>query len=195
MDATRTSWMRWLLTAWLGGTSAIIAEGLTSSPFGWLSPDLLLSEEPRMHGGERVGTLLGVAVILGLCFVGARRAIQSGVSSPFWASIAVAEVLRWAATPVVLGAFVFHPLLRVGLPASSLAVFARSALLWWPVLLLASGVSAGVQLRRIPAPRGSRAVGCVVGAAVAVLLFLAFSERSTPTLYYSRMLWSLFKRT
>ncbi|MGE6760868.1 hypothetical protein ACQKGO_22810 [Corallococcus interemptor] len=196
MDATRTSWLRWLLTAWLAGLCAILAEGWASS---WprvlsLDLDILLHEEPRIHGGERVGTLTAAAAILGLCFVGARRAIQRGHSSPFWTSIAVAEVLRWAAAPLVLGAFVFHPPLRAGLPVSSLAVFARSALLWWPVLLLASLVSAGVQLRRLPAPRAPRAVVCGVGAAVAVLLFLAFRERSTPTVYYSRLLWDLFQR-
>ena len=187
--------MRWLITAWLAGLCAVIAEGWASSWPGVLSLDLdiLLHEEPRVHGGERVGTLLGAAIVLGLCFVGARRAIQRGHASAFWTSIAVAEVLRWAATPLVLGAFVFHPPLRAGLPVSSLAVFARSALLWWPVLLLASLVSAGVQLRRLPAPRASRAVVCGVGAAVAVLLFLAFNERSTPTLYYSRMLWDWFR--
>lgn len=197
MDATRTSWLRWLLTSWLAGMCAVIAEGLASSSFSgrFLDLAILLHEAPRMHGGERVGTLLGVAVILGLCLVGARRALQRGLSSPFWTAVAVAEVLRWAAAPLVLGVFVLHPPLREGLPVSSLAVFARSALLWWPVVLLASLVSAGVQLRRLPAPRASRAVGCGVGAALAVLLFLAFNERSTPALYYSRLIWDWFQRS
>lgn len=198
MDATRASWGRWLLTGWLGGASSVLVAGLAAVLLDRLTPDMIrfdvtLCFEP-LHGGDRVGSVASVMVILGTCFMGAWRALRRGTASFFWTSVAMAEVIRWAPAPWVLGGMLLHPSLRQCLPASK-AIFATSVFLWWPVLLLASLASAAVQIRRLPVPRTSRMVWGWLGAAVAVLLLLSLFERSTPSLYYSRLMWNNLRWT
>ncbi|MCY1044111.1 hypothetical protein OV208_22530 [Corallococcus sp. bb12-1] len=187
--STRASLPRWFATALLGSLCAVLAEGLVSTFLGRFAPSIILLQD-SMHGGEQVGDVAGAAVILGLCFAGARRAWRHDAASLFWASIALTEVLRWIAGPVVLGLLLLHFRGRGVLP-DSLGVFVGSAFFWWPLLLLASLVSAFVQVRRFPAPRALRLACAVVGATTAVLLMLAVFFRPVPTLYYLQVLWAL----
>ncbi|MCY1035541.1 hypothetical protein OV207_29140 [Corallococcus sp. BB11-1] len=171
----------------------VLAEGLVWTSLGGFASSIILLQD-SIHGGERVGDVAGAVVILGLCFAGARRAWRHEAASLFWASIALTEVLRLIAGPVVLGLLLLHFRGRGVLP-DSLGVFMGSAFFWWPLLLLASGASAFVQVRRFPAPRALRLVCAVGGATTAVLLVLAMFFRPVPTLYYLRTLWTLFGPT